>query len=111
MSESHAVELAVAGDDDFEEKVLKSPVPVLVDFGAAWCGPCRVLEPVVEAIAREHQGKLEVVKVDADEAAGVAARYRVRGLPTVIAFQGGTEINRHVGATSAKVLLDLLTPP
>ena len=96
------------GDDDFEEKVLKSPVPVLVDFGAAWCGPCRVLEPVVEAIARENHARLRVVKVDADEATGVAARYRVRALPTVIAFAGGKELRRHVGATSAKVLLDLL---
>ena len=109
MSES--VPVVSARDDDFEEKVLKSPVPVLVDFGAAWCGPCRVLEPVMEGIAREHAGKLKVVKVDADEAAAVAARYRVRGLPTVIAFDGGKELRRHVGATNAQVLLGLLAEP
>jgi thioredoxin 1 len=108
MSDSPLVQ--VAGDGDFEEKVLKSPVPVLVDFGAAWCGPCRVLEPVVEGIAREHGDKLRVVKVDADEAAAVATRYGVRGLPTVIAFAGGKELRRHVGATSARVLLELLSP-
>jgi thioredoxin 1 len=97
----------LVGDADFDREVLESPVPVLVDFGAAWCGPCRALEPVIEGIARDHGSTIRVRRVDADEATGVAARYRVRGLPTVIAFSGGKEIGRHVGMTNAAVLLRL----
>jgi len=95
---------------DLARVVVPGKVTV-VDYWAQWCGPCRVLEPVVEAIARENVGRLRVVKVDADEATGVAARYRVRGLPTVVAFADGKEVNRHVGATSAKVLLSLIPLP
>ena len=92
----------------FEQEVLKSPLPVLLDFSATWCGPCRALEPVVEKIAEEHAGKVRVLQIDADESAAIATRYRVRALPTVITFVGGQEHKRHTGATSMKTLLGLL---
>jgi thioredoxin 1 len=106
MEAMHDVPLV--GDADFDREVLESPLPVLVDFGAAWCGPCRALEPVIEGIARDHSGRLRVLRVDADDATGVAARYRVRSLPTVIAFSGGRDVGRHIGMTNAGVLLRLL---
>lgn len=95
-------------ESTFEQEVLKSPVPVLLDFTAAWCGPCRAMEPVVEKIAEQQGGKVRVLKIDADESASIAARYRVRALPTVISFVGGQEHNRHTGATTMSTLLRLL---
>src|SRR5690349_4361534 len=90
----------VLTEAEFEQAVLQSPLPVLVDFGAEWCSPCRVIEPIVEKIAEEHAGRVRVFAVDADACAAIAARYRVRALPTVIAFVGGEVHNRHTGATS-----------
>lgn len=93
---------------DFDEVVLRSPLPVLLDFGAAWCAPCRALEPVVEKLAERHAGRVRVLKIDADDSAAIAARYRVRALPTVITFVGGQEHKRHTGATSMETLVGLL---
>lgn len=93
---------------DFEATVLSSSLPVLVDFTAAWCGPCRVIEPILETIAERHGGRVRVVRVDADASASIAARYGVRALPTVISFNGGKEHKRHMGATSMAKLLGLL---
>jgi thioredoxin 1 len=95
-------------DLDFDEQVLASPVPVLVDFTAAWCSPCRALEPIVDRIAREQQGAVRVARIDVDEAPATAARFGIRGMPTVVAFVGGRERARHVGLTRAEVLLRLL---
>ena len=100
--------LPMVTEANFEEQVLRSPVPVLLDFGAEWCGPCRTIDPIVEKIAEEQAGKVRVLKIDADESASIAARYRVRGLPTVISFVEGKEYKRHAGATSKNVLLRLL---
>lgn len=100
--------ITVTTDADFDQEVLKSPLPVLVDFGADWCGPCRALEPVIEKIAERHKGRVRVVRVDADASAAIAARYRVRALPTVISFVAGQEYKRHTGATSMAVLVGLL---
>lgn len=95
-------------EQSFEEEVLRSPIPVLLDFGADWCGPCRALAPVIEKLAEQNEGRVRVLTIDADESASIAARYKVRGLPTVISFVGGQEHKRHVGATSMDVLLRLL---
>jgi thioredoxin 1 len=95
-------------EQNFDEEVLRSPIPVLLDFGADWCGPCRALAPVMEKIAERHEGKVRVLTIDADASASIAARYKVRGLPTIISFVGGQEHKRHLGATSMEVLVRLL---
>jgi thioredoxin 1 len=95
-------------DQSFEAEVLRSPVPVLLDFGAPWCRPCVALEPVLGRIARESGGSIRVAKVDTETSPGLAARLGVRAVPTVVAFVGGRERARHTGLTTADKLLGLL---
>lgn len=90
--------LVDAGDADFDDVVTTSRLPVLVDVWAPWCGPCRAIAPVVEQVARDRAGRLEVAKVDADAAPGVSSRLGVRGVPTLVLFAGGREQARIVGA-------------
>lgn len=87
-------------ESGFENDVLKSPVPVLVDFWAEWCAPCRMLAPTVEAIANQYQGKIKVGKVNVDENQNVSFRYNVRGIPTLILFKNGEPKDQIVGNTS-----------
>jgi thioredoxin 1 len=86
------------GDDSFEREVLQSPTPVLIDFWAPWCAPCRAIAPVVEEIAREYDGKLKVLKMNVDENPRTPSRYGVRGIPNLIIFQGGQVKEQIVGA-------------
>jgi thioredoxin 1 len=88
--------LAVTSEN-FATEVLQSPLPVLVDFWAAWCGPCRAVAPTVEALASEYAGKLKVVKLDVDEAGDVAGQFGVQSIPTLILFKGGQPVERLVG--------------
>jgi thioredoxin 2 len=83
--------------EDFDSTVLKSSAPVLVDFYADWCGPCRMVAPFVDEIARAHVGKLLVAKVDTDQAPEVATKYGIRSIPTLIVFRDGEEVERSVG--------------
>jgi thioredoxin 1 len=87
-------------DQSFEQDVLKSDVPVLVDFWAEWCHPCKMLAPTVHKVAEEYQGKAKVVKLNVDDNNQTAQRFGIRGIPTLILFKNGDEADRVVGATS-----------
>jgi thioredoxin 1 len=84
-------------EQTFDAEVLKSQTPVLVDFWATWCGPCRMIAPIVEQLADEYDGKLKVAKLDVDENGGVAAKYSIMSIPTLGIFRGGELIERIVG--------------
>ncbi|MEW5850908.1 MAG: thioredoxin [Myxococcota bacterium] len=95
-------------DDNFESRVLKSPTPVLVDFGAVWCPPCRAMRPHVDAVAQAFAGKLTVGELDVDENPVTSERYRVRSLPTVMLFKNGVPVDMIVGAVTRSRLEELV---
>ena len=84
--------------DSFEDEVLKSPIPVLVDFWATWCGPCRMIAPIVEELAKEHAGKLKVCKLDIDNNQKVALEYGIRSIPSIFIFKDGELVDNIIGA-------------
>ncbi len=95
-------------DENFESEVLQSPIPVLVDFWAEWCGPCRMLAPTLAEIATEFQGKLLVAKVNVDDSKEAPAKYGIRGIPTLILFKNGSVHTTKVGLLSKTQLQDFL---
>jgi thioredoxin 1 len=100
MSNAHVV-----SDADWQSEVLESETPVLVDFWAEWCGPCRAVSPIVEEIAQEKAGALKVLKLNVDDNPETARRYRVMSIPTLMIFAGGDERKRLVGARGKRQLL------
>lgn len=91
-------DLVILQDATFDKEVLKSDVPVLVDFWAVWCGPCKAIAPHVEALATEYKGKVKVAKMDVDEHQQVPQQYGIRSIPTLLVFKGGRVVDTIVGA-------------
>jgi thioredoxin 1 len=96
-------------DGNFEQEVIKSGVPVLVDFWAPWCGPCKSIAPMIEEIANEYEGKLKVVKVNVDQNGEWAGKYNVRGIPNLILFKGGQVQDQIVGAITKEELVSKIS--
>lgn len=96
------------GSKDFQKEVIESEVPVLVDFWAPWCGPCKMMAPALDALAKTYEGRAKIVKVDIDQNQDLAMRYHVRSIPMLLLFKDGNIQGTQIGATSAGVLSNMI---
>ena len=97
-------EAIIVGEQTFDKVVLQSDIPVLVDFWAAGCGPCRMVAPMLDQIAAEHEGKIRIVKVNVDEEPALAAQYRITSIPAMKVFKGGEEVRELIGAMPKQMI-------
>jgi thioredoxin 1 len=95
-------------DSTFDQEVLRSDVPVLVDFWAEWCGPCRQMAPTIDVVASEYAGKVKVGKLDVDSSPSTAMRYNIRGIPTLLLFKGGNVVEQRVGAVGKSEVIKMI---
>jgi thioredoxin 1 len=95
-------------DLNFDQEVLQSDMPVLVDFTASWCGPCRQIAPLVEQLAEEYQGKVKVTKLDIDDSPGTAQKLGIRGVPTLYVFKNGEVVGQQVGAVPKNAIAQMM---
>lgn len=105
MSNSNVVILT---ENNFEDEVLKSNIPVMVDFWAEWCGPCQMVIPIIDELANEFVGKVKIAKLNVDENRSISMKYRVMSIPTILFFNNGEEIKREVGAKSKEDYVSML---
>lgn len=100
--------VVAVNDINFENEVINSDVPVLVDFTATWCGPCRQVAPIVDQMADEYDGRVKVTKLDIDESPGTAQKFGIRGVPTLYMFKGGEVVAQQVGAVPKPMIQQLI---
>lgn len=100
--------VVIINQDNFESEVINSSVPVLVDFWASWCGPCKMIAPIIDQLAEEYDGKVKVAKVDVDENRELAARFKVQSIPTLLVFKNGEVANQAIGARPKSELEKLI---
>jgi thioredoxin 1 len=98
--------IPTATDETFQAEVVNSPLPAVVDFWAVWCGPCKMIAPLVDELAKEYAGRAVFAKVDVDSCPKVAAQYSIRSIPTVLFFKGGRVVEQVIGAVPKKVLVE-----
>lgn len=95
-------------DSNFEAEVLNSEIPVLIDFWAPWCGPCRAMGPVIEELASEYEGKVKIAKMNVDENSATPGKYGIRAIPTIILFKGGEVLDQSTGAVSKSSIKEMI---